>query len=88
MSELSKWERGKELAPEEEADYLKDLCAYLREQQTLSNPTKNEDGVMTCEVVPDEIAAHAADVIEELWERLQELEKFPKFMRGVNNEPR
>jgi len=48
------------------------LCAYLREQQTLSEPKKREDGVMTCEIVPDEVAAHAADVIQELWERLQE----------------
>ena len=74
MSEdnLSKWNGHGEVKPEEEAEYLKDLCAYLRTQQTLSNPTQNEEGVMTCEVVPDEVAAHAADVIEELWGRLQE----------------
>jgi len=68
---LSKWDGHGELKPEEEGEYLKDLCAYLRNQQTLSEPTKNEDGVMTCEVVPDDVAAHVADVIEELWERLQ-----------------
>lgn len=72
MSELDKWEQGKKLKPEEEEEYLKDLCAYLREQQTLSNPKKNDEGVMVCEVVPDEVAAHAADIIEELWKRLQE----------------
>ena len=70
MSELDKWDGHGELKPEEEGEYLKALCAYLREQQTLSNLTKNEDGMMTCEVVPDEVTAHAADVIEELWDRL------------------
>lgn len=72
MSELNKWVGHGELKPEEEGEYLKDLCAYLREQQTLSEPTKIEDGVLTCEVVPDEMTAHAADIIEELWKRLQE----------------
>lgn len=72
MTDMSRWVEGVEVKPEEEAEYLKDLCAYLREQQTLSEPTNNEDGVLTCEVVPDEVAAHAADVIEELWGRLQE----------------
>ena len=72
MTELDKWEQGKKLTPEEEAEYLKDLCAYLREQQTLSAPEMNEDGIMSCEVVPDEVAAHVADVIEELWGRLNE----------------
>lgn len=72
MVDISKWEGNQQLKPEEEGEYLKDLCAYLREQQTLSNPTKNAEGMMTCEVVPDEVAAHAADVIEELWGRLEE----------------
>lgn len=72
MVDMTKWEGEQQLKPEEEAEYLKDLCAYLREQQTLSTPKENEDGVMTCEVVPDEVAAHAADIIEELWGRLNE----------------
>lgn len=72
MVDMTKWEGEQQLKPEEEAEYLKDLCAYLREQQTLSSPTKNEDGMLTCEVVPDEMAAHAADIIEELWGRLEE----------------
>ena len=72
MTEMNKWGGHGEIKPEEEAEYLKDLCAYLREQQTLSGPEINEDGIMTCEVVPDEVAAHAADVIEELWGRLDE----------------
>lgn len=72
MPDMSRWTEGVEVKPEEEGEYLKDLCDYLRNQQTLSEPTKNEDGVMTCEVVPDEVAAHVADVIEELWGRLQE----------------
>lgn len=71
MTELSKWVGHGIVKPEEEGEYLKDLCAYLREQQTLSEPEIKEDGVMSCEVVPDEVAAHAADVIEELWERIQ-----------------
>lgn len=70
---IDDWEKGKQLTDEEEGPYLKDLCAFLREQQTLSNPKTNEDGVMTCEIVPDEIAAHAADIIEELFERIQHL---------------
>ena len=74
MSEdnLSKWNGHGEVKPEEEAEYLKDLCAYLREQQTLSAPEENDEGVLVCEVVPDEVAAHVADVIEELWGRLNE----------------
>lgn len=74
MSEhnLSKWNGHGEVKPEEEAEYLKDLCAYLREQQTLSEPTNYEGDVLTCEVVPDEVAAHAADIIEELWGRIEE----------------
>ena len=86
MTDMSKWAGGRELKPEEEAEYLKDLCAYLRTQQTLSNPTQNEEGVMTCEVVPDEVTAHAADVIEELWGRLQEMKY--SFGVGGGDEPR
>lgn len=69
---LDDWEKGKKLTDEEEGPYLKDLCDYLREQMTLGAP-KDEDGVMVCEVVPDEIAAHAADIIEELFKRIQGL---------------
>jgi len=72
MTDMSRWVEGVEVKPEEEAEYLKDLCEYLRNQQTLSAPEENEEGVMTCEVVPDEVAAHAADIIEELWGRLNE----------------
>lgn len=72
MTDLSKWSGHGEVKPEEEEEYLKDLCAYLREQQTLSEPEINENGILTCEVVPDEVAAHVAGVIEELWGRLQE----------------
>lgn len=74
MSELSKWSGHGELKPEEEGEYLKDLCAYLREQKTLSGPTKNEDGILTCEIVPDEVASHAADIIDELFDRVKKLE--------------
>ena len=76
MADMSKWEGGQQLKPEEEAEYLKDLCAYLREQQTLSEPKQQEGGGentgWVCEVVPDEVAAHVADVIEELWGRIEE----------------
>lgn len=72
MNNFSKWNGHGEVKSEEEGEYLKDLCAYLREQQTLSESNINEDGTLTCEVVPDEVASHVADVIEELWERLQE----------------
>lgn len=88
MSEhnLSKWDGHGEVKPEEEAEYLKDLCAYLREQQTLSGSEMNEDGVLTCEVVPDEVAAHAADIIEELWGRLEEIKY--SFGVGGDDDPR
>lgn len=71
MVDMTKWEGGKTLTPEEEPEYIKDFCEYLREQQTLS-PVREEDGTHVCDVVPDEMAAHAADLIEELWSRLQE----------------
>ena len=74
MSDMSKWVGGRTLAPEEEPEYLKDLCAYLRKQQVLSEPIKNEDGMMTCEIVDDEVAAHVADIIEELYGRIEKLE--------------
>ncbi len=73
MADMNKWEGGKKLTEEEEPEYLKDLCAYLREQETLSNPRKQEDGSMVCEVVADEIAAHVADIIEELLDRIEGL---------------
>lgn len=72
MPDMSRWVEGVQVKPEEEAEYLKDLCEYLRNQQTLSAPEENDEGVLVCEVVPDEVAAHVADVIEELWSRLQE----------------
>jgi len=72
MVDMTKWEGGKTLTPEEEHEYLKDFCAYLREQQTLS-PVREENGSQVCDVVPDEMAAHAADLIEELWERIESL---------------
>ena len=74
MTDMSKWEGGRQLTREEEPEYLKDLCAYLRQQQTLSEPKENEDGVMTCEIVDDEVAAHVADIIEELYGRIEKLE--------------
>jgi len=73
MSDFDKWEGGKKLTPEEEPEYLKDFCVYLREQQTLS-PVREENGSNVCNLVPDEMAAHAADIIEELFERIQKLE--------------
>ena len=73
MSDFDKWEGGKKLTPEEEPEYLKDFCACLREQQTLS-PVREENGSNVCNLVPDEMAAHAADIIEELFERIQKLE--------------
>jgi len=72
MVDMTKWEGGKTLTPEEEPEYLKDFCAYLREQQTLS-PVREENGSQVCDVVPDEMASHAADLIEELWERIEGL---------------
>lgn len=77
MTDMNKWEAGRELAPEEEGEYLKDFCAFLREQETLS-PVRNEGGASVCEIVADETAAHAADIIEELWNRLQE-----EYLEGV-----
>lgn len=72
MSEMDKWEKGRQLTEEEEPEYLKDLCAYLRNQDTLSEP-KQEDGKWVCEIIKDDIAAHTADIIEELLERIQNL---------------
>lgn len=77
MADMSRWTEGVQIKPEEEAEYLKDLCAYLREQQTLSEPKHEEGGsggTMVCEIVPDLVAAHVADIIEELWERLEALQ--------------
>lgn len=71
MTDMTKWEGGKTLTPEEEPAYIKDFCAYLREQQTLSE-VRQEGESQVCEIVPDEMSAHAADIIEELWGRLQE----------------
>jgi hypothetical protein len=67
---LNDWEEGTEVPADKEGEYLKDLCAALREQQTLS-PLREDDGSQVCSVVPDDLAAHAAEIIEELWERLQ-----------------
>jgi len=70
MTDMSKWENNRTLTPEEEPEYLKDFCAYLREQQTLS-AVREEGDSKVCDLVPDEVAAHAADIIEELWGRIQ-----------------
>lgn len=70
---IEKWEKGKVLSPEEEGEYLADVCEYLRNQQVLSEPKPNENGGLECEVVPDEVAAHVADLLEELWCRVQNL---------------
>ena len=78
MTDMSKWEGGRQLTREEEPEYLKDLCAYLREQQTLSEPKRQEGGGentgWVCEIVDDEVAAHVADIIEELYGRIEKLE--------------
>jgi hypothetical protein len=71
MVDMTKWENGRTLTPEEEPEYLKDFCAYLREQMTLSE-VRQEGESQVCELVPDEVTAHAADIIEELWNRLTE----------------
>jgi hypothetical protein len=68
---LNDWEEGTEVPADKEGEYLKDLCAALREQQALS-PARKEGESQVCDVVPDDLAAHAADIIEELWERLDE----------------
>lgn len=68
---LNDWEEGTEVPADKEGEYLKDLCAALREQQTLS-PLREDDGSQVCDVIPDDLAAHAADIIEELWGRLDE----------------
>jgi hypothetical protein len=73
MSKLDKWQGGKKLTREEEPEYLADLCEYLRAQETLS-PLREEGESSICELVQDEVSAHAADVIEELFERIQNLE--------------
>lgn len=83
MTDLSKWNGHGEVKPEEEEEYLKDLCGYLREQQTLGEPTKNEDGILTCEIIPDEVASHAADVIDELFGRVKKLEYELKEAKSV-----
>jgi len=83
MSELHKWNGHGEVKPEEEEEYLKDLCDYLRNQQTLSEPTKNEDGILTCEIIPDEVASHAADVIQELFKRVQNLQYELQEAKGI-----
>lgn len=82
MVDMTKWEGGRTLTPEEEPEYLKDFCAYLREQQTLS-PVREENGSQVCDVVPDEMAAHAADIIEELLERINGLTYELKEARNV-----
>jgi hypothetical protein len=70
MTDMTKWEGERMLKPEEEGEYLKDFCKYLREQHTLGEVRK-EGEASVCDIVPDEVAAHAADIIEELWGRLQ-----------------
>jgi len=65
---LNDWEVGTEVPAEEEGAYLKDLCAALRNQQTLSKVT----------IITDGLTAHAADIIEELWGRVD-----VAYMEGV-----
>lgn len=72
---LNDWEEDTEVPADKEGEYLKDLCAALREQQTLS-PLREDDGAQVYSVVPDDLAAHAADIIEELWGRFK---KTPQF---------
>jgi hypothetical protein len=81
MTDMSKWEGGQTLTPEEEPEYLKDFCEYLRGQETLS-PVREENGAMVCDVVLDETTAHAADIIEELLERIAKLEYELKEAKG------
>jgi hypothetical protein len=64
---LNDWEVGTEVSAEEEGAYLKDLCAALRNQQTLSKVENKEN---TYTIITDDLTAHAADIIEELWGRL------------------
>jgi hypothetical protein len=81
MTDMNKWENNRTLTREEEPEYLKDFCAYLREQQTLS-PVRNEGESQVCDLVPDEVTAHAADIIEELWGRLDEYFKLG-IIKGI-----
>lgn len=64
---LNDWEVGTEVPAEEEGAYLKDLCATLRNQQTLSKVENKEN---TYTITTDDLTAHAADIIEELWGRV------------------
>lgn len=75
MADIEKWIDHGELSDEDEPLYLKDLCAYLRDQYTIGKPEKNpENDRLQCEIVTDDLAAHAADVIEELYKRVQNLQ--------------
>ena len=62
---------------DDESACIKELCELLRKQQVLSL-VREENGAQVCDVVPDEVAAHAADIIEELWNRLDK-----QYMQGV-----
>ena len=64
---LNDWEVGTEVSAKEEGAYLKDLCATLRNQQTLSKVENKEN---TYTITTDDLTAHAADIIEELWGRV------------------
>ena len=51
---------------DQEREDLKVFCAALRESQTLSDPIREEEGQVVCNVIPDPVAAQAAEIIEEL----------------------
>ncbi len=81
MTDMTKWEGGHKLTREDEPEYLKDFCEYLRTQYTLS-PVRKEGDSQVCDIVFDEVTAHAADIIEELWERIEKLEYELKEAKG------
>lgn len=68
---------------EEDHKCLKEFCALLRESQTLSEPTREENGGFVCNVIPDPVAAQAADVIEELVKMVTKLEYELKESKSV-----
>jgi len=81
MSDMTKWEDNKTLTREEEPEYLADLCECLRAQESL-NIVRKEGESSVCELVPDALSAHAADIIEELWDRIENLEYELKEAKG------
>lgn len=60
---------------QKEREDLKAICESLRDYDTLSEPKRNEEtGHMTCEIIKDEFAAQAADIIDELISIIDKLE--------------